>query len=304
MTLLQLKYFVETHRTGSTQKAAEKLNVSQSTVSVAIKALEEELDVRLFDRTSRGLFLNEAGRELFIKSEDILRQIDSMAAGLKKYSEANRLIRIGMPPLLNMSHWPELFPLLTENFPEVSFETVPETRAVLLEMLRNHMLEIIVIPSLDSSLDFAGLESVSLRPGTSQSVAMSIEHPLAANRTLTYSQVVHEPLLGYRGGESKTEALKQIYAAHGVQMRYTQQCTQIPTLIALLRKNIGIAYLNEYIIRDYEDLVCIPLADAANKGYLYLAWNRDTVSSRTPSRIRRVIEAYFKSTMPPEDSGR
>lgn len=299
MTLLQLKYFIETHRTGSTQKAAEKLNVSQSTVSVAIRSLEEELGVRLFDRTPRGLFLNDAGRELFLKSEDILRQLDSMVAGLKKYSDKNRLIRIGMPPLLNMGHWPELFPVLKKNFPDISFETVLETRLSLLEMLKNHLLEMIIVPTMDPALDFAGLEYYPLRPSYTQSVAMSIDHPLAANLTLSYSQLVHEPLLGYRGGESKTQLLKQIYAEHGVELQYTQRCTQISTLISLLRKNIGIAYLNEHIVCEYPDLVCIPISDAVNKGYIYLIWSKSSFSSssKLPAKIRHVIDSYFKNTM-------
>lgn len=298
MTLLQLKYFIETHRTGSTQKAAEKLNVSQSTVSVAIRSLEKELGVRLFDRTARGLFLNDAGRELFTKSEDILRQLDSMAAGLKKYSDKNRVIRTGMPPLLNMGHWPELFPVLTESFPDISFETVLETRLILLEMLKNHLLEMIIIPTMNPDLDFSGLEYFPLRPGYPRSAAMSIDHPLAANLTLTYGQIVHEPLLGYRGGESKTESLKQIYAAHGVELQYTQRCTQISTLISLLRKNIGIAYLNEFIVCDYPDLVCIPISDAVNRGYIYLAWSKSSfTSSKLAAKIRRVIASYFTKTM-------
>lgn len=296
MTLLQLKYFIETHNTGSTQKASEKLNVSQSTVSVAIKALEEELEVRLFDRTPRGLFLNDAGRELYLKSEDILRQVDAMVAGLKRYSEKSCLIRIGMPPLLNMGHWPELFPILAENFPDISFETIPETRAVLLEMLQDQLLEMIIIPSRTPVSNPPGLVQLPLRPGYNQSVAMSIDHPLAANLTLAYEQVIHEPLLGYRGGESKTESLKQIYAGYGVELHYTQQCAQISTLIALLRKNIGIAYLNERIVRDYQDLVCIPISDAKNDGYLYLVW-KSSWAPKLPVKVQRVIDAYFKSTL-------
>lgn len=55
MTLLQLKYFVETGYIDSTQKAEKKLNISQSTISVAIRSFEKELGVVLFHRTAKGL---------------------------------------------------------------------------------------------------------------------------------------------------------------------------------------------------------------------------------------------------------
>lgn len=50
MTLLQLRYFIETIHTGSTQKAAEKLNISQSAISVSIRSLEKELGLTLFNK--------------------------------------------------------------------------------------------------------------------------------------------------------------------------------------------------------------------------------------------------------------
>ena len=55
MTLLQMQYFMEVCRCGSTLKAAQAANVSQSTISMAIRALEKELSIPLFDRSSKGL---------------------------------------------------------------------------------------------------------------------------------------------------------------------------------------------------------------------------------------------------------
>lgn len=62
MTFLQIQYFIEVCRTGSTLKASQALNVSQSTISSAIKTLEDELGAALFDRTSKGMTPNAAGR--------------------------------------------------------------------------------------------------------------------------------------------------------------------------------------------------------------------------------------------------
>ena len=64
MTLLQMNYLVEIYRCGSMNKAAQNLFVSQSAVSAAIRELEEELCIRIFHRSNRGIALTEDGREL------------------------------------------------------------------------------------------------------------------------------------------------------------------------------------------------------------------------------------------------
>ena len=68
MTLLQMNYLVEIYRCGSMNKAAQNLFVSQSAVSAAIRELEEELGIRIFHRSNRGIALTEDGRELLAQS--------------------------------------------------------------------------------------------------------------------------------------------------------------------------------------------------------------------------------------------
>ncbi len=76
MDLLQLKYFSTTARMGSISKAATRLFVSQSTVSKSITALENALNVKLFDRVANGLQLNEAGRSFLRYAVQILELVD------------------------------------------------------------------------------------------------------------------------------------------------------------------------------------------------------------------------------------
>lgn len=297
MTLLQLRYFVETCHTGSTQRAAQKLNISQSTISVAIRSLEKELGVTLFCRTPRGLFLNEAGEELSRRGEELLCQFDGLVSEMEKYSFRKRQIRVGMPPLVNLSYWPDLFCCLSETFPNHSFESVPETRNVLLEMLKKGEIDLCVMHSRNPEPEFSGLEYRFLAKDGPPSVTMSIENPLAVRQTISYAEVVHEPLLGYRNGISKTESLRWLYASYGVDLHYVQECTQFSVLLELLKKNIGIAYLNERAIRECEDLVNIPISGVESRGDLYLLHN-----GKIPEKLCRVVAAAFRESMKKPES--
>ena len=76
MELLQLKYFKDAAEMENFSKAAIKNMVPQPSISNAVKRLEEELDVKLFDRVGKKIFLNEEGRYLLEKATDILNSVD------------------------------------------------------------------------------------------------------------------------------------------------------------------------------------------------------------------------------------
>ena len=76
MELAWLKYFVETARTGNMTKAAENLYISQPALSKTIGMLEKELGIALFERTGRGLKLNQYGREYYERTNKVLEELE------------------------------------------------------------------------------------------------------------------------------------------------------------------------------------------------------------------------------------
>ena len=71
MQLNQLEYLLALSREGSYQKAAKRLNVSQSTISMAVKNLEDELDFQILQRNNKGLLFTEKGKQILEKSIEI-----------------------------------------------------------------------------------------------------------------------------------------------------------------------------------------------------------------------------------------
>lgn len=95
--LQTLKAILET---GSFQKAARKLNYSQSTVTFHIQQLEQELSLKLFDKIGRKMVLTQAGRDLLPHIETILQETDQIQSYGKNLSEISGTLRIGMPDAL------------------------------------------------------------------------------------------------------------------------------------------------------------------------------------------------------------
>ena len=84
MTFLQLTFAVEVANSTSINKAAERLYTSQSNVSNSIKALEDELGIKIFDRTKKGITVTEPGREFLSYAREILDKMDFVEDLYKK----------------------------------------------------------------------------------------------------------------------------------------------------------------------------------------------------------------------------
>lgn len=142
MELRQLEYFCRIADAGSFHEAARRMNISQPPLSYQMRQLEQELKVRLFDRTSRGVSLTEAGRLLY---ERATRLLDYAASTGQEIAAAGKkhILRLG----ITSSTVPTILPYITafhRRYPEVSFEVRDAVSFTLLQYLLDGMIDISV----------------------------------------------------------------------------------------------------------------------------------------------------------------
>ena len=121
MELRQLEYFREIASTGSINEAARHLNMSQPPLSYQIRQLENELNVKLFDRTSKGVTLTEAGKLLYDRSGNLLEYARSTELEVSKTGK-KRILRIGLTPTTVDTIMPYISQFSKKN-PDVNFES-------------------------------------------------------------------------------------------------------------------------------------------------------------------------------------
>ncbi|MDR1617112.1 MAG: LysR family transcriptional regulator [Syntrophomonadaceae bacterium] len=136
--LLTLKTILET---GNFQKAAKKLNYTQSTVTFQIHQLENELSVKLFERIGRKMIMTQAGKDILPQIDDIIQAWEKMSNYGKSGMELNGSLKIAMPEtLLNYKMQPVL-KSFKERAPGVKLSLQALNCDVILEQINNGALD-------------------------------------------------------------------------------------------------------------------------------------------------------------------
>lgn len=142
MELYQLRTFVTVAEEGNFTKAGKRVHATQPAVSAHIKALEEELGVRLFDRTPRGVELTVAGSELIGDAIEVLSSAEKLQArAVTLHGEITGKLAIGLctdPGYLNVT---ELLEYMNERFPRLNLKLVQSPSGHILNELRAKNLD-------------------------------------------------------------------------------------------------------------------------------------------------------------------
>ncbi|GGY83741.1 hydrogen peroxide-inducible genes activator [Marinobacter zhanjiangensis] len=192
MTLTELRYIVTLAREKHFGRAAERCHVSQPTLSVAVKKLEEELGIPLFERSKSSIRVTETGQRIIEQSQRVLDQVGvirDMAQDGK--NQLNSPLRVGAIYTIGPYLFPHLLPQLRRAAPEMPLYIEENYTGSLRQKLRQSELDAIII-----ALPFEEPEVVTL-PLYDEPFVILLPggHPLAREESLTAEQLANEQLL-------------------------------------------------------------------------------------------------------------
>lgn len=195
----QLDTFLRVADAGSFSKAAEESRITPTAVIKQINLLEAELDVRLFERTHRGLYLTKAGKSLYQDTKYIIQYCrDSVTRAKNAMQEDTNIIRIGTSPMTPAQLLMKLWPKIQERCPDIKFQIVPfeNTPENAREILANLGKHIDVIGGIfdETMLGLRKCEGLELSREPF-CCAVSIQHRLAAKNKLKIQDLYGENLL-------------------------------------------------------------------------------------------------------------
>ena len=192
MEIRQLKTFVTVADLLSFTKASKKLYMAQSSVSAQVKALEEELDLKLFDRIGRRILLTDAGRKLYAyahRMEEMTREIQSEFSS-DQYVRGALTVRV--PETLASVYMPEIVERFHEDHPKVKLEFINCSDEQLREELNSGRIDLAFL--LTDSIHFREVNIKRLKTETLVLVSSPV-HPLSKQADVALTDLTGHTLL-------------------------------------------------------------------------------------------------------------
>lgn len=270
ITLQQLRYFRELARTGHLTQTADRLYITQTTLSNTIIHLEKQLGVKLFDRVGRSLQLSEAGRLYLTYVTDGLTALDNGLSALNDHKEnAQRAVSVAMP-VSNV--WSNLIHGFHKKYHEYSLRQITCERNQFRQLLVDQEIDFVITGADDISL--LGLEHRVIRV-EELFLCVPKEHPMAGRASVHLWEAKDDPFINLPGNNSFQLFCNDLFAKAGIQCRSELECDNY-LRGRLVAAGFGVAITtNSSRLHNTlgEDVVYIPLVDDFAKRPVAIIWN-------------------------------
>jgi len=244
MDIRTLRYFVEVVRQQSFTRAAEKLFVTQPTISKMLKNLEDELNCTLLIRDGRRLLLTDTGRVVFERGQAILGEFHQLESELSDINHLHKgVLRLGIPPMVGML-MAEPIGLFRQRYPGVELKIAEFGGLTVQQAVSNGELDL-AMTALPVDED-SGLSTLPL-----------FNHPLCvltprteeweSVQSLSPEALAAHPLVIYNEDFALSRQLMALFTCHDVKPRIAVRSGQWDFLAAMVQAGNGGAILPQPI---------------------------------------------------------
>ena len=264
----KLEIFHTVATLNSFSQAAEQLHIAQSAVSVAIKKLEDELGLLLFDRNERKIRLTVEGQKLLSHASIIQRQfaeakqdmtaLHDRTAGRVSFSTTAMMGSHFFPPIINA---------FKSKHPEINFHVINEGTEGVLGLLESGEVDMGVVNSnnIDASLNAIALCAEPIV------VCVAEDHPLASLKTISEAEYCQQRLVLYRQNYYLRQLTIALHLQHQQTPRITMETDLLGMIIQLVRSGEGVTLGLKITAESEPGIIGIPFEQAKELS-LSMAW--------------------------------
>ena len=300
MTLTELRYIVAVARERHFGRAAEACFVSQPTLSLAIKKLEEELDIKLFERGTAEVSVTPLGEAIERQAQSVLEQ----AAAIKEIAKRGQdpltgPLRLGVIYTVGPYLLPELVRQVIELVPQMPLVLQENFTVKLLEMLRTGELDCAIMaePFPDTGLAVAPLYDEPFM------VAVPSAHPLAAREAISSEELKRETMLLLGTGHCFRDHVLDVcpefarFASDAEGIRKSFEGSSLETIRYMVASGMGVTVVPQLSVRAFErssgndHVRYIPLTAPVPNRRVVLAWRRSFTRYEAIAALRNAVYA-------------
>ncbi|MDF3851601.1 LysR family transcriptional regulator [Achromobacter denitrificans] len=288
MELRQLKQLLVLSETLNFHRAAERLHMAQPPLSTAIKKLEQELGVQLFDRLPGGLQPTPAAQVVLRYARTTLFYAEEIRRAAKEGASGEQgVLKVGFVGSSTYSLMPRLLSEFRRDFPRVDLIIEESTTIDLLRRLDTHTLDVALVrfPVLEPTA-----ARITLLQPDHLMLAVPADSRHAQRDDVALSDLADEPFIGYSRTHVPGMHALVMYAFQqaGVVPRVAQEAIQVQTILSLVESGLGVAIVPAVARRQAGDNVRLvrvsQLADTIKVG-IALAVHPDNATPTTANFV-------------------
>ena len=301
MTLTELRYIVAVARERHFGRAAEACFVSQPTLSVAIKKLEEELDLKLFERGASEVSVTPLGDAIVRQAQSVLEQ----AAEIKQIAKRGKdplsgALRLGIIYTIGPYLLPELVRHVIDMTPQMPLVLQENFTVKLLDMLRTGELDCAILaePFPDTGLAIAPLYDEPFL------VAAPANHPLALQPSVSSEALKRETMLLLGTGHCFRDHVREVcpefarFSSDAEGIRKSFEGSSLETIRYMVAAGMGITVVPQLSVRTWNrsdgpsaQVVYVPFSAPVPTRRVVLAWRRSFTRYEAIAALRNAVYA-------------
>lgn len=282
MQIRQLEYFVTVAEQLNFTRAAKQFFISQTAISLQIKALEEELGVTLFQRTNRKVELTPSGRTFLNDAYAIIRRSrDAIARAKQADNSVTGHLNFGFVKGYEKTALPDILSEFHSQYPNISLTLQRENVAELYDGIFNGNLDLIfnILYSFDDMEDMKEMNYHVLEEYPLLAV-MPVSHPLSHRTVIERRELKGYPLVDIKKNDNRygeANTISRAFANANIVPNVQYVSDDIETSILAVAAGLGYALLPSYItdhIAIREKVTAIPIKDEEKQLPIIAAWNK------------------------------
>jgi LysR family transcriptional regulator, hydrogen peroxide-inducible genes activator len=296
MTLTELRYIVAVARERHFGRAAEACFVSQPTLSVAIKKLEEELDVKIFERGSSEVSVTPLGEQIVRQAQVVIEQ----AAAVKEIAKSGKdplhgALRLGIIYTIGPYLLPRLVRQAIEQMPQMPLVLQENFTIKLLEMLRTGEIDCAIMaePFPDAGLATAPLYDEPFV------VAMPRSHPLSERKNVSSEEIKAETMLLLGTGHCFRDHVLEVcpefarFSSDAEGIRKSFEGSSLETIKHMVASGMGITVVPQLSVPAEPDrfVAYVPFSEPVPTRRVVLAWRRSFPRYEAIAALRNAVYA-------------
>ena len=251
ISLRQLYYFVAVAECGKVLDASNVVARSQSAVTTAVRDLERELDVALFDRHSGGVVLTSAGRELLPRAYRIIKEVEDATRSLKAGREKiEGSLRVGAKDTIAAYYLPASLTRFRQAHPYVDIDIREMVKADIEDSVRDGRIDLGIVAL--RSLGVAIQPSDGLRMEVLSQCVLHLwvgaDHPFNTRQQISPAEIAAEPYIVWTRDEFESVTLAR-FAAFNLVPRFALRVSEIEAVRTLVAQGAGITVMPDVVYR-------------------------------------------------------